>query len=358
MKDNKKEGILKIPSFLLKTIDKEKNLCYPVVEKDELHPGHGNVTNLTDSSGAIVKTYSYDAFGVEQNPSDSDTNPFRYCGEYYDSEIEQIYLRARYYDPSLGRFTQQDPAMEDGYNWYIYCKNNPIIYIDPSGLISFIFCAEDDKSVAQAEVRRKAYENFYGTPCIVYTVNSAEELVEKWNGTFGSAYKGETIDAVEIISHGSAAESRQSDGRATGYLYFTNDKVNKLYARPDGEMGSGDYSMNDLCYVEAKGLNINACNGANPDLYSVASGFFRNGKFDYITGWDGGVDWDWSQNKAVRGGGDYTAWMIWDPWSPVKEHQSTYWNNVEKDANGAPVRPRVGKRVFARNWDGTYVQIE
>ena len=296
---------------------------------------------------------------MEENIDSTDTNPFRYCGEYYDIEIGQIYLRARYYDPSLGRFTQQDPAMEDGYNLYIYCKNNPIIYIDPSGLISFIFCAEDDKSVAQAEVRRKAYENFYGTPCIVYTVNSAEELVEKWNGTFGSAYKGETIDAIEIISHGSAAKSRQSDGRATGYLYFgeeDDDKYrNRLYARPDGEMKSGDYSINDLCYVEAKGLNINACNGANPDLYSVTSGFFRNGKFDYITGWDGSVTWDWSQNKAVRGPGDYHDLLRW---YYVKRYQSTYWNNVEKDANGAPVRPRVGKRVFARNWDGTYVQIE
>ena len=108
-------------------------MCYSVVEKGELLSGHGNVTNLTDSSGAVVKTYSYDAFGVEQNPSDSDTNPFRYCGEYYDSEIEQIYLRARYYDPSLGRFTQSDPAMEDGYNWYVYCASNPILFIDPWG---------------------------------------------------------------------------------------------------------------------------------------------------------------------------------------------------------------------------------
>ena len=122
-----------IPYFK-KTIDIEENLCYSVIEKDELLSGHGNVTNLTDSSGAVVKTYSYDAFGVEENPSDSDTNPFRYCGEYYDSEIEQIYLRARYYDPSLGRFTQQDPAMADGMNWYTYCGNNPVINVDPSGL--------------------------------------------------------------------------------------------------------------------------------------------------------------------------------------------------------------------------------
>ncbi|MDY4977215.1 MAG: RHS repeat-associated core domain-containing protein, partial [Clostridia bacterium] len=77
-------------------------------------------------------TYTYDAFGVEQNIDSNDTNPFRYCGEYYDSEIEQIYLRVRYYDPALGRFTQQDPA-RDGENWYVYCKNNPVNLVDVTG---------------------------------------------------------------------------------------------------------------------------------------------------------------------------------------------------------------------------------
>lgn len=47
--------------------------------------------------------------------------------------------RARYYDPTTGRFTQQDPA-EDGYNWYVYGSNNPILYIDPTGLSEY----EDD----------------------------------------------------------------------------------------------------------------------------------------------------------------------------------------------------------------------
>ena len=99
-----------------------------------LSDGHGNVTNLTDSSGAVVKTYSYDAFGVEENINSTDTNPFRYCGEYYDIEIGQIYLRARYYDPSLGRFTQQDPAMANGMNWYVYCGNDPANRSDETGL--------------------------------------------------------------------------------------------------------------------------------------------------------------------------------------------------------------------------------
>lgn len=61
-------------------------------------------------------------------------NNFGYRGEYADAESGLIYLRARMYDPSTGRFINEDP-IRDGLNWYVYCGNNPIKYIDPSGTI-------------------------------------------------------------------------------------------------------------------------------------------------------------------------------------------------------------------------------
>ena len=99
---------------------------------------HGDVVNLTDADGAITKSYTYDAFGVEQNIDDADTNAFRYCGEYYDSESGTIYLRARYYDPSTGRFISRDSYAGKNsdplsLNLYTYCHNNPIFYADPKG---------------------------------------------------------------------------------------------------------------------------------------------------------------------------------------------------------------------------------
>ncbi len=69
---------------------------------------HGDVVNLTDENGGIAKSYTYDAFGVEKNIDDSDANPFRYCGEYFDAETGTIYLRARYYSPTIGRFISRD----------------------------------------------------------------------------------------------------------------------------------------------------------------------------------------------------------------------------------------------------------
>ena len=100
-----------------------------------LYNGHGDVTGLADTTGNITKTYNYDAFGVELTLDLEDVNPFRYCGEYYDKETDSIYLRARYYNPALGRFTTEDPA-KDGLNWYVYCNNNPVMFTDPNGLMS------------------------------------------------------------------------------------------------------------------------------------------------------------------------------------------------------------------------------
>ena len=96
---------------------------------------------ITGYEWVILNNYDYDAFGVERRggilpPADDDPNPFRYCGEYWDAETDSYYLRARYYAPRLGRFITEDPARPGApeLNWYTYCANNPIAYIDPSGL--------------------------------------------------------------------------------------------------------------------------------------------------------------------------------------------------------------------------------
>ena len=94
--------------------------------------GHGDVKKLVNSSGAVVADYTYDAFG-NQTEEAEDVNPFRYAGEYWDSESGLIYLRARYYDSGVGGFISEDPA-RDGLNWYVYCGGNPVNGWDPTGL--------------------------------------------------------------------------------------------------------------------------------------------------------------------------------------------------------------------------------
>ena len=98
-----------------------------------LFNAHGDVTQRTDQNGTALKNYDYDAFGVEKNPEIMDVNPWRFCGEYFDSSSGTYYLRNRHYSPGTGQFTQEDP-IRSGLNWYVYCDGNPIMLIDPSGL--------------------------------------------------------------------------------------------------------------------------------------------------------------------------------------------------------------------------------
>ena len=122
------------------------------------YDGHGSVVNISNESGKSIKSYDYDAFGVELNKDANDTNLFRYCAEQYDNETDSIYLRARYYSPSLGRFTTEDPA-KDGNNWYSYCAGNPVNSWDPSGLAIIISDIEDENDSRLSDLRKLTSDN-------------------------------------------------------------------------------------------------------------------------------------------------------------------------------------------------------
>ncbi len=111
-----------------------------------LYNGHGDVVKLANSSGDAIKSYDYDAFGNEKNIDNNDTNVFRYAGEYFDKETGTIYLRARYYNPEIGRFITEDSYWgEDSdplmLNLYTYCYNDPVNRIDPSGHVAPLIAA-------------------------------------------------------------------------------------------------------------------------------------------------------------------------------------------------------------------------
>lgn len=99
---------------------------------------HGNVVQLIDGSGEVVRTYEYDSFGNEVDPDSRDENPFRYCGEYFDRETGEVYLRARYYRPETGRFLTRDTYTGEAeeplsLHLYTYCENDGVNGVDPSG---------------------------------------------------------------------------------------------------------------------------------------------------------------------------------------------------------------------------------
>ena len=65
--------------------------------------------------------------GKQTNSSGSLTNPFQYVGREFDSESSLYYMRARYFDPSTGRFISEDPiSFDGGENFYAYTRNSPV----------------------------------------------------------------------------------------------------------------------------------------------------------------------------------------------------------------------------------------
>nr|WP_240903751.1 S8 family serine peptidase [Chengkuizengella sediminis] len=106
--------------------------------------GHGDVVKViaADGSKDVLKEYDYDIWGNVLTETSHETktfdNPFQYTSEIYDEESGLIYLRARYYDPTMGRFITEDTYEGTinnplSLNLYTYVSNNPLKYIDPTG---------------------------------------------------------------------------------------------------------------------------------------------------------------------------------------------------------------------------------
>jgi RHS repeat-associated protein len=103
-----------------------------------LADGLGSTAALTDSSGAVTATYTYDVFGAVKSSTGPGSTEFRFAGQQDDPALGYQYLRARYYDPATGRFIGKDPF--SGYltspqtrNSYAYALNNPLNFTDPTG---------------------------------------------------------------------------------------------------------------------------------------------------------------------------------------------------------------------------------
>jgi len=98
--------------------------------------GLGSVTSLSNSTGALANTYTYDSFGNLSASTGTVTNPLRYTAREFESETGLYYYRARYYDSGTGRFLGEDPLKVNGVpkNVYGYVLNNPVRYVDPDGL--------------------------------------------------------------------------------------------------------------------------------------------------------------------------------------------------------------------------------
>ena len=93
----------------------------------------GSTISLVDAGGVPRNAYSYDPYGVSRSKTEPVANRYQYIGGQYDTTTGLYHLQARYYDPTLGRFTQPDPSGQEA-NTYLYSSAKPIMMSDPTGL--------------------------------------------------------------------------------------------------------------------------------------------------------------------------------------------------------------------------------
>ncbi len=130
--ESQEDKIRYIRTSVLLASDAESARTYYHYASDEM----GSITHVTDSENEeILNHYEYDAWGNLTTCEENVHNRFKFNGQQYDPISQQYYLRARYYNPVIGRFTQEDSYNVDGLNLYAYCRNNPVSYVDPSGNI-------------------------------------------------------------------------------------------------------------------------------------------------------------------------------------------------------------------------------
>ena len=100
----------------------------------------GSTRALTDASGAVANTDTYDPYGNITASTGSTANPLLYAGQYLDSESGLYYMRARYYDPTTAQFLTVDPMVESTQSPYAYTAGDPINTSDHSGECISIGC--------------------------------------------------------------------------------------------------------------------------------------------------------------------------------------------------------------------------
>jgi len=177
--------------------------------------GLGSITSLTDPTGAVAATYTYDSFGFLTNSTGSATNWFRYTARQFDSDTALYYNRARYYDPTTGRFLSEDPVrMKGGINFYRYVSNSPINLVDPFG-----FCPDGWTGLTQDQ--------------IASFLNAAQDLTNL-------KLTHNQMDCSHFVH-----QSLENAGIDVGAYASTQDMWNSPYYQPidQGDVNPGDLIM-------------------------------------------------------------------------------------------------------------------
>ena len=210
---------------------------------------------ITGADGRVESAYEYDAFGNLLRSQGTVPNQLLYGGQQYDAEVEQYYLRARYYNPVVGRFTQEDPYRGDGLNLYAYCANNPVTYYDPSG-----YWLKAISQMRDNAIRENASLKVDGPGSI-----------PKWKGSGpvpGTIGVNENSNSVESLLNYNPRD--RGDGKSIEFVFDANTKT-FVVGKPVNSMGGSPHQE----LAKSIGANSNSKYfGGDPN---IVGGMFSRG---------------------------------------------------------------------------------
>jgi RHS repeat-associated protein len=184
------------------------------------HEGTTNV--VTDESGNVVWDGEYEAFGaVIRSNGTLDFTP-SYTGKQYDSDTGLYYYNARFYEPELGRFLNSDPA-RSGVNWYEYALDNPLKFMDPTGLAD---------QLSQQIMDHQSAVSLFGT--------SGSFSLSNDNSGIGD-FKLSPFSSDRYDSYGLNYTQNDSNNQYFFGLNGYNGDPGDLHARPDSSQPKGIY---------------------------------------------------------------------------------------------------------------------
>ena len=262
--------------------DSEEAKTYYHYVSDE----QGSITYVLPEDAEILNHYSYDAFGNIIEKTEKVENRFCYNGEMLDPVTQQYYLRARFYNPVIGRFTQEDTYYGDGLNLYQYCQANPVGYVDPSGhnicptQLSLYKKYKEffAKKMPEAEAKKKAYE--YMRKKMGLTADNpfteASEGGNKYNSGLGKksekylpAIQKANSEAQKVVNIGNAIKAFDTSAK-----YKYKNPVTSVIVHENGTVSvgiSGEASGNTNSFLYAQKLQVALNESAGYEKYKVSA---------------------------------------------------------------------------------------
>jgi RHS repeat-associated protein len=174
-----------------------------------VYDGHGSVRELTNPSGAVTDTYTYDAFGNLIHSTGTTPNEFLFDGEQFDADLGYYYSRARYYNAFTGRFItidslDGDPQSPVSLHRYLYSGADPVNNSDPTGL-EFDFLELGISSAIIGSLAAVGSLSLSGVLAVLISVLTFHNLPSPISTAFLKRPDASIVGGSILINYGAAA---------------------------------------------------------------------------------------------------------------------------------------------------------